>query len=162
MLFYHHSHSPPLIRIYTVPDQDLSARFLTQAVLSDAPIASQTAHKIPVLLISRNIHDIQNIHTHLLDPCILTFFCHVLHTGPCKCLLHLLLKIMPLINVLCISRQIRCINPFRYLDLHLACPITFMDLKKVFKSAILIISAKRKQSAESRPCRMDPTSAFCI
>ena len=35
------------IRIYTVPDQDLSARFLTQAVPSDAPIASQTAHKNP-------------------------------------------------------------------------------------------------------------------
>ena len=69
---------------------------------------------------------------------------------------------MPVIDKFLIIFQIRCVNPFFYLDLTSVCFGTFMDLKNIFKSPIFIKSSQRKQPAEAWSDSMNTTAALFI
>ena len=69
---------------------------------------------------------------------------------------------MPVIDKFLIIFQIRCVDPFFYLDLTSVCFGTFMDLKNIFKSPVFIKSSQWKQPAEARSDSMDAAAALSV
>ena len=69
---------------------------------------------------------------------------------------------MPIPYKFFVLSEVRCVDPFFYLDLGTVFLCTFMDLNDIFKSIFRIISSQWKQPAESRTNLMYGASAFLI
>ena len=69
---------------------------------------------------------------------------------------------MPVCHKFFVLLQIRSIDPFFYFYLASISLFTFMNLEKILKTTILVISSQRKQPAKPWPYGMNTASAFFV